>query len=788
MVANYDFQSLSPRDFEQLARQLLNKKLSTNFEIFKEGKDQGIDLLKRMKGNNEVIVQCKRYAPDAFNRLKSDIENKELKKVQKQSPKKYILFTSVKLSLANKEELLKILFPFCQDTFDIFSASDINGLLDDYPDIEEANFKLWLTSTPVLQKVLTANIANFSDHGIEFIRKHYAKFVFNSSVPKARKILKDNHYCIIAGKPGIGKTTLAHVLLSEFISDGYEMVSVSHDIEEAWTKHRHGKKQIFYYDDFLGQTNLQPKLEKNEDDRLLKFIDSIESTKESFFILTTREYILNQAALTYEKINRRAKGLEKCIIELEDYTKLNKAEILYNHIYFSSLDTLKKLELLNPSVYQTILNHKNYYPRLIEDITDRNFLKEVTNLNYSEAVLAYFDNPAAIWERAFRSLSYKAQVLLLVLTTFYEICYYPEVEDAFNATYKYLAKQKNWPEGLTDFVDALAELDGSPVKVTKVQLLTFSNTRSAPTEGFVIEFENPSIRDYLENYLLNNAQIVRDLFVSAKFFDQIVYLLNLKVGSERKDLLSFLRPITDSIWSILNSRLGSSAFRIKQLSWSQDSLAKYYVDWESCTAEKMATIISLLLENKFCNKKAAKEYASEFMERIENHHTDLNGLVKFGDLVKSLNKNNEGLISLENKSLRQKIVEKTDDLESFYTASDYIFDTESEEEHEELVDRIYDAACYAVEKAISDEETTQESLEELKDKVSHFSNWHGMDFSDLSSRLEDKITELYETEMHHDYEYQGNARHTPSTSKSGGIFSQRDEIQEMFEQLKSEIE
>jgi len=43
MSQNYDFKNLSPIDFEELCRDLLQKELEVTFESFTEGKDGGID-------------------------------------------------------------------------------------------------------------------------------------------------------------------------------------------------------------------------------------------------------------------------------------------------------------------------------------------------------------------------------------------------------------------------------------------------------------------------------------------------------------------------------------------------------------------------------------------------------------------------------------------------------------------------------------------------------------------------------------------------------------------------
>ena len=71
--------------------------------------------------------------------------------------------------------------------------------------------------------------------------------------------------------PGIGKTTLAEILVINYLDMGYDLINISEDISEAYESYNPQVKQIFYYDDFLGQTSLEDKLGKNEDQRLIFF-------------------------------------------------------------------------------------------------------------------------------------------------------------------------------------------------------------------------------------------------------------------------------------------------------------------------------------------------------------------------------------------------------------------------------------------------------------------------------------------------------------------------------------
>jgi hypothetical protein len=51
----YDFRTLSPLDFEELVRDLLQAELGIRFESFKPGKDLGIDFRFASGGGNAVV-------------------------------------------------------------------------------------------------------------------------------------------------------------------------------------------------------------------------------------------------------------------------------------------------------------------------------------------------------------------------------------------------------------------------------------------------------------------------------------------------------------------------------------------------------------------------------------------------------------------------------------------------------------------------------------------------------------------------------------------------------------
>jgi hypothetical protein len=101
--------TLSPEDFENIVADLLSREWNVKIELFKNGKDNGIDLRStRVLGSPSItIIQCKRYSPHRFTELVRAVKS-ERKKIERLKPARYVLATSVPLSPDNKKILIEI--------------------------------------------------------------------------------------------------------------------------------------------------------------------------------------------------------------------------------------------------------------------------------------------------------------------------------------------------------------------------------------------------------------------------------------------------------------------------------------------------------------------------------------------------------------------------------------------------------------------------------------------------------------------------------------------------------
>ena len=244
---SYTFENLSPLDFEKLGVDLLQKHLKQSLiETFKPGKDWGIDGRYVDNSNQTTIIQFKHYKN--FQDLKSNLK-KESKKISKkqelQKSIQYILVTSIGLSPYNKQTIREII-PCIKRDQDIYGQDELNNLLRQYPDIVKSHFKLWLNNTTVLERIYNNDICNQTKFEIETIEKKSKLYVENRNIQEVEDVLKENHFCIISGVPGVGKTTLARMLILKYLSSEYELIVISRDIKEAFRTFSREKKILYY--------------------------------------------------------------------------------------------------------------------------------------------------------------------------------------------------------------------------------------------------------------------------------------------------------------------------------------------------------------------------------------------------------------------------------------------------------------------------------------------------------------------------------------------------------------
>ena len=158
---------------------------------------------------------------------------KEDAKVKKLKPSRYAVVTSVPLSQEDKNKIIAAVPSAPLEVSDIFGQEDLNNLLGRHPEIEKAHPKLWLTSQAILERVLNNAEVTRSEFEVQKIHQQIRRYVQTDAFWEAEKRLADESVVLIAGPPGIGKTTLANMLIYEHLSQGWQAIVIDRDINEG---------------------------------------------------------------------------------------------------------------------------------------------------------------------------------------------------------------------------------------------------------------------------------------------------------------------------------------------------------------------------------------------------------------------------------------------------------------------------------------------------------------------------------------------------------------------------
>lgn len=512
----FNFDILSPIEFEELSKDIIEKKLSMEFKVFKIGKDGGIDLRNK---DNGIICQCKHIKK--YSDLKSNLK-KEVDKIKKiKGLKKYYLIVSTELSPQNEDEIFDLLSDYINSSEQIISQKEIISYLDDKDNLEilKRNSKIWLTSYRVLelfeQKFMDFQVSSLYN----LIQRDINYFVETKIFRECYEKIKNERILIISGSPGVGKTINSNMIVAKLLSEDQEIklktITGSNYVELIKSLNM-DSKEIIILDDFLGQSYLEKSdAQINE---IISIINYVQKNQNKYLLLNSRLVVLSETKLANEKFSRIFSALDdkNYIINMDQITSVEKAKIIYNLHYFNNVpfeyfDELRKIDFWQYR-YEFIINNRNYNTRIIEYCI-LNYKKDSISVDqYYDYIINNLNNPTQIWKKQFNNFSNEE---LAYLHTMYSISSSNVSNDVFKECYEKVSKSRKFNTEKNTYNNITQKMSNSIIK------------QQCSNGKYIFDVLNPSINDYIMNDLKDNNLETEKMLEECIYIEQLSNLVEL---------------------------------------------------------------------------------------------------------------------------------------------------------------------------------------------------------------------------------------------------------------------
>lgn len=518
----FELSNLNDYEFEILCKDIMNKNLNIKLHTFPRGPDGGVDICDS-KSNPKVVIQVKHFTKSSVSTLITELK-KEIPKVSKLNPQKYYVCTSLELTRNKKNEIINLFPDYMKDISNVIDKIEIESFLNETSnqDILNKHYKLWLCSSNVISLINNQNVFIDCEMLMQDIEKYTSLFVDTQSYKEARKMLSQGNIIIIVGAPGVGKSIISKMLLLFFADKEYTIRYVTNnnisEIKKVLSQDLL-KKEIILLDDFLGQHYLN--LKESQPNELKSLISFVENSSNKKLIMNSRITILNEAIQSSNmfKDMMKTKEYKKYLIDLDKMPLIEKAKILYNHIYFNNLPNEYFNNLKLNMNYMRIVKHKNYNPRIIEYATEEyNYIQVVAD-NYYSYIMIKLNNPEDVWRDEYRNRL--EEIDRILLTTLYSLTDFDVETERLEKAFNFRIRTKgNIDKSINNYKDTIIRLTESIIK------------NIVEKEKIKISVLNPSVNDFLKSEIEKNSSQQIEIIDNSVYFEQIFKVLKSKESIE----------------------------------------------------------------------------------------------------------------------------------------------------------------------------------------------------------------------------------------------------------------
>ncbi len=337
---SYELQSLGWRSFQDLCATILSNVFGQTFQVFAPSHDGGRDgafygTWKSEEGSElsgSFTVQCKFSSKDTA--LSKAALHDEIGKATRLASRGladiYLLMTNLKVS-AEVEADLRAVFLAIDGikNFLVYGKEWITLKIREVPALRMLVPRVYGLGD--LSQIMDARAYAQAVEILSGFGDDLSKFVVTKSHTRAANALVKYGFVILLGEPAAGKSTIAACLAIGALDQwGCPTLKVrtANEFVQHWNPHE--PKQFFWIDDAFGTTQYQRDLATEWNGTWPHMVAAIR--KGARVLFTSRDYVYRAAHFDLKTSAFPLLNESQVVINVQDLTKSEKEQILYNHI------------------------------------------------------------------------------------------------------------------------------------------------------------------------------------------------------------------------------------------------------------------------------------------------------------------------------------------------------------------------------------------------------------------------------------------------------------------------
>jgi hypothetical protein len=508
----FNYGNLSDVEFEELCRDIMERKLQTHLHTYTRGRDGGIDICDTPI-NPQVMIQVKHYFFSDFSGLKRSLQG-EIDKVKKRNPEQYYICTSCGLTPDNVKTIYAMFEEYMDSTECILGRNEIEEILSDSATVFLRKYPKLGITVEFLNNIIHGDAIVDTEELFYDVEEDSKRFVATDTYYEALGVLQKKRVLILTGNPGFGKTITSRMIcLHMFEKADCKIVYLSdHNIKESkeLLSQNPKEKELIFLDDCFGQRYFEMRSETGEE--LVSLLKYVRMNKNKYLLMNSRVTVYREAQSRFQQLGEIVLNddLDEVCIDMNKISDLEKAEIFYNHLYFAGVSEDIMGQIRKDYNYRKIVRHVNYTPRLIKHITMKKTLEKMSPEAYVNYIFSLLQNPRDIWEDEYKNkLAAEDRIFMNILFSLTDVDCLASVHK--KAYYKRLS---------IDGIDTSSD----PWSASRNRLLG-SMLKMIEKNGIeYLAVADPSVNDYLDAVLKSNTGEVARIISTATEYRQILKL------------------------------------------------------------------------------------------------------------------------------------------------------------------------------------------------------------------------------------------------------------------------